>query len=192
MSTTINGTTGIDKIQDGTITNADINASAAIAASKLSGTGKVLQVVHAQQSAPLSISASGSTTIVSASITPSATTSKILVMCNMTWSGTNPNAAFFLNRGGSELNPQVRFTGSWAWADDVTGGFMDLDEQAGSTWDFSDHSVQTIDAPSTTASTTYTLGVYKGDANNIAIGRLAANSAYGGKASSIILMEIGA
>jgi len=33
------------KITDGAITNADINASAAIAASKLSGTGKVLQVV---------------------------------------------------------------------------------------------------------------------------------------------------
>ncbi len=32
-------------IADGTITNADINASAAIAGSKLSGAGKVLQVV---------------------------------------------------------------------------------------------------------------------------------------------------
>ena len=37
MATLISGSTGVDKIQDGTITNADINASAAIAGSKLSG-----------------------------------------------------------------------------------------------------------------------------------------------------------
>jgi hypothetical protein len=34
------------KIVDGTIVNADINASAGIVSSKLSGTGKVLQVVQ--------------------------------------------------------------------------------------------------------------------------------------------------
>jgi len=37
MGTTISGATGIDKVQDGTIVNADINASAAIATSKLTG-----------------------------------------------------------------------------------------------------------------------------------------------------------
>ena len=36
MATVISGSTGIDKIQDGTITNADINASAAIVGTKLS------------------------------------------------------------------------------------------------------------------------------------------------------------
>jgi hypothetical protein len=38
------------KIVDGTIVNADINASAAIVTSKLSGAGKVLQVVTATDS----------------------------------------------------------------------------------------------------------------------------------------------
>jgi hypothetical protein len=38
------------KIVDGTIVNADINASAGIVSSKLSGTGKVLQVVTATDS----------------------------------------------------------------------------------------------------------------------------------------------
>jgi outer membrane protein assembly factor BamB len=37
MATNIVGATGIDKVQDGTIVNADINASAAIVASKLTG-----------------------------------------------------------------------------------------------------------------------------------------------------------
>jgi len=39
MPTEISGSTGVDKIQDNTIVNADINSSAAIAASKLSGVG---------------------------------------------------------------------------------------------------------------------------------------------------------
>ena len=47
MGTTISGATGIDKVQDGTIVNADINSSAAIAGSKLvMPTGSVLQVVQ--------------------------------------------------------------------------------------------------------------------------------------------------
>ena len=35
MPTEISGSTGVDKIQDGTIVNADINSSAAIAGTKL-------------------------------------------------------------------------------------------------------------------------------------------------------------
>ena len=37
MPTTISGTTGVNQIEDGLIVNADINASAAIVASKLTG-----------------------------------------------------------------------------------------------------------------------------------------------------------
>ena len=48
MPTEISGSTGVNKIQDNTIVNADINSSAAIAGSKISGSfGKVLQVVNA-------------------------------------------------------------------------------------------------------------------------------------------------
>ena len=39
MPTEISGSTGVNKIQDGTVVNADINSSAAIDASKLSGVG---------------------------------------------------------------------------------------------------------------------------------------------------------
>ena len=37
MPTEISGSTGVNKIQDGTVVNADINSSAAIDASKLTG-----------------------------------------------------------------------------------------------------------------------------------------------------------
>jgi len=68
------------KITDGAITNADVNASAAIAASKLSGTGKVLQVVSATQTSSVSTtSASMVDTGLTATITPTAADSTILV-----------------------------------------------------------------------------------------------------------------
>jgi len=44
MGTTISGATGIDKVQDGTIVNADINSSAAIANSKLVGAGGITDI----------------------------------------------------------------------------------------------------------------------------------------------------
>ena len=44
MPTEISGSTGVNKIQDGTVVNADINSSAAIAGSKLvMPTGSVIQ-----------------------------------------------------------------------------------------------------------------------------------------------------
>ena len=57
MPTLISGSTGVNKIQDGTIVNADINASAAIAGTKLANPGKVLQVVQAVKSSQSSYSA---------------------------------------------------------------------------------------------------------------------------------------
>jgi hypothetical protein len=60
-------------ITDGTIVNADINASAAIAGTKISGSfGKVLQVVQGTNTtATTTTSASFVTTNITASITPS-------------------------------------------------------------------------------------------------------------------------
>ena len=47
MPTLISGSTGVNKITDGTIVDADINASAAIAGTKLvMPTGSVLQVLQ--------------------------------------------------------------------------------------------------------------------------------------------------
>jgi hypothetical protein len=69
-------------ITDGTIVNADINASAAIAGTKISGSfGKVLQVVHANTSTQVTNSTNTlADTTLTATITPSSTSNKILVL----------------------------------------------------------------------------------------------------------------
>jgi hypothetical protein len=101
MATTITGS-GVDNIIDGTITNADINASAGIAGSKLTdiktvngssligsgdlevGGGKVLQVVQSEFSSTASTTSSAFQDIpLSVSIQPSATSSKIMVFANI-------------------------------------------------------------------------------------------------------------
>jgi hypothetical protein len=86
MPTEISGSTGVNKIQDNTIVNADINSSAAIAGSKISGSfGKVLQVVYGTtNTATQTGSASYQDTGLSASITPSATSSKVLILVGQT------------------------------------------------------------------------------------------------------------
>jgi hypothetical protein len=70
-------------ITDGTIVNADINASAAIAGTKLTGVGKVLQVVTATDSTTRTTTSSsyvtGSNTL-SVAITPSSASNKILLL----------------------------------------------------------------------------------------------------------------
>jgi len=93
MAITINGSTGItsSEIADGTIVNADINSSAAIAQSKTASlvggdlpTGSVLQVVNAEY-----CSESGSTTTsyadlgLSAAMTCASSSNKILVMVDL-------------------------------------------------------------------------------------------------------------
>jgi len=86
MSITLSGS-GITSanIADGTIVNADINSSAAIAASKLTGTGKLLQTVKfVEDSSSMTVSTTTYTdTNLSVSITPTSTSSKILIMWNM-------------------------------------------------------------------------------------------------------------
>ena len=81
MPTEISGSTGVNKIQDNTIVNADINSSAAIAGSKLvMPTGSVLQVVQATSTTQnTTTSTSFVAASLNASITPIATNSKILV-----------------------------------------------------------------------------------------------------------------
>ena len=79
MATLISGSTGVNKITDGTITNADIASGAAIAGTKLvMPTGSVLQVVSNTFSTVATTSTTA-TEIFSLSITPSSTSSKILI-----------------------------------------------------------------------------------------------------------------
>ena len=76
-------------ITDGTIVNADINASAAIAGTKLSGVGKVLQVITATDSTHRSTTSTSFVTgsnALSISITPSSASNKVFVIVNTTMS----------------------------------------------------------------------------------------------------------
>ena len=82
MATLISGSTGVDKIQDGTITNADIASGAAIAGSKINGSfGKVLQFKSAIfRGAVTTMSTSWVAMPDNLSITPVSATSKLYVM----------------------------------------------------------------------------------------------------------------
>ena len=84
MPTLISGSTGVNKITDGTIVNADIASGAAIAGSKLvMPTGSVIQVVSGPSSLPAAFATSSSTFVsngLEMAITPSATSSKIVVL----------------------------------------------------------------------------------------------------------------
>ena len=77
-------------ITDGTIVNADINASAAIANTKLSA-GAVLQVVQTTKTDFFSTSSSSFVDITGASvsITPSSASNKILLLISGQYSGTD-------------------------------------------------------------------------------------------------------
>jgi len=75
-------------ITDGTIVNADINASAAIAGTKLTGVGKVLQVVSTNKTDTFSVASSttfSDITGMSVSITPSSASNKIFIFYNLNY-----------------------------------------------------------------------------------------------------------
>jgi len=109
MALVLNGS-GITSanIADGTIVNADINSSAAIDGSKLTGAGKVLQVVQAVKTDTFSTT-SGTTFVdvtgLSVSITPTSTSSKILVYLSSNFStiATGWAQAQLTNASNTEL-----------------------------------------------------------------------------------------
>jgi hypothetical protein len=128
-------------ITDGTIVNADINASAAIAGTKLTGVGKVLQVVTATDSTQRSTTSgtfvTGSNTL-SVSITPSSASNKIFVISSFD-GGSSSQAFYTIYRGASNL---------------ATNAFTEL-YAGGSTQIQGTVSMAILDSPSTTSSTTY-------------------------------------
>ena len=97
MAITISGS-GITSanIADGTIVNADINSSAAIDGTKVSGSfGKVLQVLQIQDTTTTSVSTATWTDVgLSLNITPISTTSKIYAIWSVQGNMTNNNSGF--------------------------------------------------------------------------------------------------
>ncbi len=151
MPTEISGSTGVNKIQDNTIVNADINSSAAIAGSKLvMPTGSVLQVVYGTTNSEISTSSSSYVaTNLEATITPSSSSSKILV----TYSGTfyhylNVAVSSTVYRGSTDIASVGTSIGVMrSWLPSSRGYFL--------------HQGQLLDSPNTTSATTYKVYVKK-------------------------------
>ena len=174
MAITISGN-GITSanIADGTITNADINASAAIDASKLTGTGKVLQVVGSQYSGEKSQTTTTlADTGLTLSITPSSTSSKIAVFVNQAgvrkWGG-NGGCYIELQRNGTLLQKMANRSGH---NDSTSGNGVGTD------------SIAYLDSPNTTSAVTYKTQ-YKSQVSGVAV-RVQDDSSV----STILLMEI--
>ena len=177
MPTLISGSTGVNKITDGTIVNADINASAAIVGTKLvMPTGSVLQVVSANYATEwTSASTTYTDTGLTATITPSATSSKILVLCNQNGCGksqSNASLRLHLYRGSTKL---ADFGEDLGYTDTVENWNM-----VGSA------SISYLDSPSSTSAL-----VYKTQGNNnTATGSVRVQNSE--TTSTLTLIEIGA
>lgn len=193
MAITISGN-GITSanISDGTITNADINASAAIDGSKISGDfGKVLQVVSVTKTDTASHSSDTWTDIsgMTVNITPSSTNSKILIMVSTTISGSGGAQFIRLNRvitGGDVLTPPTS-PGS-------RSGVFIASENNGHGNGAETYANHFFDSPNTTSQCTYKLQ-WRWQGGTIYLNRSrddTDNASFPRGVSSITVMEIGA
>ena len=178
MATLISGSTGVDKIQDGTIVNADINASAAIAGTKINGSfGKVLQVVNVFTTTETTSSSTTYADIgLGATITPSSTSSKILVITSIpirkriqtSGSSNDGGAHLKLVRGSTDLK--------------VIGQYIAWDNQ--NNWGQETPSMTWLDSPSTTSATVYKIQMHSSVASNYAY------TCHDTSVATLLLMEI--
>ena len=156
MATLISGSTGVDKIQDGTITNADIASGAAIAGSKLvMPTGSVLQVVSSLFNSDVSTTSTAWTdTGHSVSITPSSTSNKIFAQLSGGGIGTSAAGGWVkldLFRGSTGLSG-------------TSVGLSTLYNSGGAI--YSNHSLSFLDSPSSTSALTYKLYIKSNHSSN--------------------------
>lgn len=194
MATLISGATGVDKVQDssitsakiadGAITNTDINSSANIAGSKISGSfGKVLQVKYVSFPTVLNTTSTSFAAFnETLAITPSASSSKIYALANIHihvgghnadgWSAAN--IQLFRNTTivtGSDNNSPI--TNSYAYGAYTTSNV--------------DRAMSCIsknfqDSPNTTSEITYSIKVHSKNGHEIVYNQFGV--------SNMILMEI--
>jgi hypothetical protein len=148
-------------ITDGTIVNADINASAAIAGTKLSGVGKVLQVVNAStQTSTNSTSATYADTTLTASITPSSASNKVLILINQVMGKANGDNYIKLQllRGATVIGGSGDLAGSAAYTSNSDYNYIGTG-----------FSCSFLDSPNTTSSTTYKTQFKRDGAGGVAV-----------------------
>jgi hypothetical protein len=164
-------------ITDGTIVNADINASAAIAGTKLTGVGKVLQVVSVTSTtATATTSTSYVASALVASITPTSASNKILIIVSTGISAES---------GGTYAARFTLFRGTVAGTDLGAANVGFLNNYNGSATPIAGNcSIHYLDSPNTTSSTTYTFALRsEGNSQNAIVNSGAARG-------SITLLEI--
>ena len=178
-------------ITDGTIVNADINASAAIASTKLSGVGanvgEVIQVVQVFKDDVFSTTSTSYVDItgLSVSITPSSASNKILVFAFLGNLLSEGVAYAKLFRGATEI-------GGGSGANGVLGQTYHGGLSEGEHWFGNIPSLTCVlDSPATTSSTTYKIQM-KTYSNTAYINRSGHDaSIYNGRTvSSITVMEV--
>ena len=147
MPTEISGSTGVNKIQDGTVVDADINSSAAIAGSKLvMPSGSVLQVketILTNSTAVVISVGSGQTDALSLAITPSSSSSKILVLVHIGYYKRGSGTA---SSGYTIMRDSTQIEG--------TDAYFHYADSAHSNWWYSQN-YHVLDSPNTTSSITY-------------------------------------
>jgi len=140
-------------ITDGTIVNADINASAAIAGTKLTGVGKVLQVVQTVKSDTTTATSAATLDTwvdisgMSVSITPSSASNKILLSIMLNIDGA----------AGESVAIQI-LRDSTAIGNGTTSGSKlscFIDQRFYSQYECNTYSGNYLDSPSSTSSITY-------------------------------------
>ena len=180
-------------ITDGTIVNADISASAAIAGTKLTGVGKVLQVLQVTkqdaQSFALATSTLSDVTGLSLSITPSSASNKILILFTVHLgqdSGGGANPYINIDRGGSNI-----FIGDASGTRVRTTSGVGIDVNSQYTLKIATQTY--LDSPNTTSATTYKLRVGGYSSRAFRINETIINSDEANTATSTLtLIEIAA
>ena len=142
MPTEISGSTGVNKIQDGTVVAGDLASSVAL--------GKVLQVVSGETTTQMSTTSSSYVdTNLTVNITPTSTSSKILVTvdgaCQVYDNGIDPRAFAQI------LRASTSFVAS-RYGLYIAGAGSDTN------W-YGTHSMSILDSPATTSQLTYKVQV---------------------------------
>ena len=168
---------------NGQVLTADSTAATGMKWAAAGGTGKVLQVVQAATTSSTTVTGVTLTdTNITASITPSSSSSRILVLaavaCQMYSSGSvnQIGMGMSLLRGSTEIFNDNANGEGWYF----TNGYNAYHQMAGI------QTINYVDSPATTSSTTYKIQIRANTAANTA--KTSDNS----RTSSIILMEIGA
>ena len=151
MALELNGTTGVNLIQDGTVSAADL-ASGAITSSALP-TGSVIQVVHNSGTSIVSnstVSSPGSE-VIDLDITPSSTSSKILVLFSLTST----------NSASSNSYVAVEFVKDGSIVYTLSDGEVQNNTLT--------CSYQYYDSPATTSSINYAINIRKGSSGTTSV-----------------------